>query len=177
MVQPRAVVQRVHAAPSVDENDQRRRNRLWRVGLKDPILFIAGTVAIFRHLGVTVLFSARSYRWLCGWSRSLVRKSRQGKKYNREKRSYVFSCHVFPLPSPWAFALKIALPQRTRSYAEHRRAETHHERVATTSRYSASAEVVPSVARLCFVQSSSRSFLSAACRPSSREPNALNVGP
>lgn len=51
------------------------------------------------------------------------------------------------------------------------------QHIATTSRYSASTSVVPSVARLCCDHKISRSRRSADCLSSGKAPNAFCVGP
>src|SRR5687767_12216742 len=75
MVQPRPIVQRVHAAPAVEENHDRRRRRLRRVRLEDPVLLIARAVAVLRHPGMHILFAAWTGIRLRWWSRSLCESS------------------------------------------------------------------------------------------------------
>jgi hypothetical protein len=85
VVQPGAVVQRVHAAPAVDENNERRRSRLGSIGFENPILLIAGAVTIFRYLRVNVLLAAGTGSRLRRRRSTLKRQNGQGEEYDCDK--------------------------------------------------------------------------------------------
>src|SRR5687767_15932604 len=123
MVQPRPIVQRVHAAPAVEENHDRRRRRLRRVRLEDPVLLIARAVAVLRHPGMHILFAAWTGIRLRWWSRSLCESSEGECEQN---------CKTDDFTSHISLGLN-----------------GFHARVATTSRYSASRSEERRVGKEC----------------------------
>src|SRR5690242_20753147 len=77
MVQPRTVIERIHAAPAVQKNDDWRGTRLRRVRLKDPVFVTALAVFVLYDRRVRVLLAARPCQRLrrrCGTLRSKIRK-------------------------------------------------------------------------------------------------------
>src|ERR1700752_2509628 len=88
VIDPRAVIHRIHPAPAVQKDDHGRDRRLRRVRLKNPVLLSTLAVAILRHARVRVLFSARARRRLRRRRHALRQKNRRREERQDYEKSY-----------------------------------------------------------------------------------------
>src|SRR5689334_631134 len=87
VIYPRAVVERVHAAPAVEENDHWRATRLGRVRLEEPVFLPALAVAILDNACMRVLTAAWTTRRLQRRGDTLRPNDRQGEQHERENQN------------------------------------------------------------------------------------------